>query len=367
MEPIRVLQVLGGLNRGGAETMIMNLYRVVDKSKIQFDFVIHSASENAYVDEIKALGGKVYVFPKFTLKNYYTYKKYWDRFFREHSEYKILHSHVRSYAVVFIKVAKKYGLKTIVHSHSTSNGIGLKSRIKALFQFPLRKESDYLFACSKISGEWLFGKAAVNWSNYKMIKNAIDTSKYIVDAYVRNEYRKKISADGKTVYGHVGRLSEPKNHRFLLEIFRDIKNKDSEVLLLIIGEGNYRAQIESWIRELDLEKDVIMTGARNDIPQLLSAMDVFLFPSLWEGLPVTVVEAQAAGLPCLVSERVTSEVAVSNAVTYLPINQGTACWVEKAICMAGKRFDVIDDIKESGFDVNNSAENLMTFYRGIYE
>lgn len=367
MEPIRVLQVLGGLNRGGAETMVMNIYRAMDKSKVQFDFIIHKESENAYVEEIKSLGGKIYIFPQFTMKNIIAYPNYWKKFLSQHKEYKILHSHVRSYAIVFIKIAKKFGLETIVHSHSTSNGSGGLSHVKGLLQFPLRKESDYLFACSKISGEWLFGKKAVNFSNYRMIKNAIDTSKYIIAPSVRLEYRKLFDATNKTVYGHVGRLSEPKNHRFLLEVFSEIRKKSPDSLLVIVGEGSYRSQIESWIRELDLEQAVIMTGARSDVPQILSAMDVFLFPSLWEGLPVTVVEAQAAGLPCIISDQVTSEVAVSEAVTYLPINQGTECWVQSALSFAGKRFDAIDDIKSAGFDVNSSAEELTEFYRGIYE
>ena len=366
MKPIRVLQVLGGLNRGGAETMIMNLYRAMDKSKVQFDFIIHNDNENAYVDEIKALGGEVYVFPKFTLKNSCSYKKHWNEFLDKHREYKILHSHVRSYAIVFIRIAKSYGLKTIVHSHSTSNGSGIKARIKGLLQLSLRKECDYLFACSKISGEWLFGKKAVNSPNYRMIKNAIDTDKYKVDSSIRNEYRRSFNAEDKTIYGHIGRLSEPKNHRFLLEVFNDIIKKDHNSLLIIVGEGSYRLQIELWIRELHLEESVIMTGSRSDIPQLLSAMDVFLFPSLWEGLPVTVVEAQAAGLPSIISDRVTSEVAVSEAVTYLPIDQGAECWVDCALRSIGKRFNVIENIKTAGFDVSSSAMELAEFYRSIY-
>jgi glycosyltransferase involved in cell wall biosynthesis len=347
--------------------MIVNLYRAIDKTEVQFDFIIHNENENAYVDEIKSLGGKIYVFPKFTMKNSSQYKKHWKVFLREHPEYRILHSHVRSYAIVFIRIAKKFGLKTIVHSHSTSNGSGIKARIKGMLQRPLRRETDYLFACSKISGEWLFGKKAVNAPNYRMIKNAIDTNKYKIDPSVRDEYRKQFNAENKTVYGHVGRLSEPKNHKFLLEIFADIVKKDPNSLLLIVGEGGYRSQIEAWISELNLQDSVIMTGSRSDIPQVLSAMDVFLFPSLWEGLPVTVVEAQAAGLPCLVSDKVTDEVAVSEAVSYLPIDKGVKCWVENAISVAGKRFDVIDDIKAAGFDVNSSAVELEKFYRSIYE
>ena len=365
MKPIRVLQVIGGLNRGGAETMLVNLYKAIDKSKVQFDFVVHSAEQDAYVQEIKELGGKIYVFPKYTLKNHFAYKRHWRNFLKNHSEYKVVHSHVRSYAIVFLRIAKKMGLKTIVHSHSTSNGSGKKAIIKNLMQLPLRKECDYLFACSKISGQWLFGKDVVEKPNYKMIKNAIDTSKYVVENGVRDKLRKEFGAESKTVYGHVGRLSAPKNHRFLLEIFKEILKKEKNSLLLIVGQGECRQQIESYIEELDLKENVIMTGVRGDIPQVLSAMDVFLFPSLWEGLPVTVVEAQAAGLPCLVSDKVTDEVKVSETVLYLPIDKGTEIWVENALKLKGQRFDVIENIKKAGFDVAESAKELEIFYKSI--
>lgn len=365
MEPIRVLQVIGGLNRGGAESMLVNLYKAIDKSKVQFDFIIHDANQNAYVKDIEALGGKIYVFPQFAFKNIGAYKKHWKEFLKNHPEYKIIHSHVRSYAIVFVRIAKKLGLRTIVHSHSTSNGSGKKALIKNLMQLPLRKECDYLFACSKISGQWLFGEKAVTAPNYKMIKNAIDTNKYKVESSVRDEYRREFCGENKTVYGHVGRLSVPKNHRFLLEVFKKIVTKDPNSLLLIVGQGEIQNQIEGWISELELKDNVIMTGVRGDIPEVLSAMDVFLFPSLWEGLPVTVVEAQAAGLPCLVSDKVTDEVKVSDAVTYLPIDKGIDCWVSNALNLKGKRFDVISDIKKAGFDVSESAKELEIFYKGI--
>lgn len=367
MKPIRILHVIGGLNRGGAETMIMNLYKAIDKSKVQFDFVIHKADENDYISEIEALGGKVFVFPNFTGKNYFSYKRYWTIFLREHPEYKILHSHIRSYAIIFIKIAKNFGLKTIIHSHSTSNGRGIKAYIKNFLQLPIRWESDYLFACSKISGEWLFGEKAVNGENYRMVKNAINTDAYRLNLSIRSEYRSILNVNGKTVYGHVGRLSEPKNHRFLLKVYRDILKVEPESVLLLVGEGACRAQIETWIKELDISENVIMTGSRNDIPQLLGAMDVFLFPSLWEGLPMTVIEAQAAGLPCLISDKITSEVGISAAVQYLPIDQGTDCWVEGALRSVGKRFSVIENIKQSGFDVSISAKELESFYKSLCE
>ena len=163
---IRVLHVLGGLNRGGAETMVINLYRAIDKTKVQFDFIIHTDKQQDYLDEVKALGARVFCFPRFTGKNLTTVLKNWDSFFCKHPEYKILHSHVRSYASLYIPIAKKYGIKTIVHSHSTSNGNNIFSKIKNILQYPLRYQSDFLFACSQNSGEWLFGKKFARSENF---------------------------------------------------------------------------------------------------------------------------------------------------------------------------------------------------------
>lgn len=366
MGTIRVLQVIGGLNRGGAETMVMNLYRAIDKNRVQFDFVIHNEKENAYCEEIKSMGGQIFVFPKFRFSDVLGYQRYWDDFLNEHPEYKIVHSHVRSYATFIFAVAHKHGLKTIIHSHSTSNGSGMKGFLKTMLQYPLRYQSDYFFSCSSEAGKWLFGEKVTKQPNYMFIKNAIDTEKYRFNSVTRNACRDKMNLNGKIVYGHVGRLSEPKNHKFLLEIFKDLRRDNDRAVLLIVGEGSYRTAIEEQIKQLELTDSVILTGARDDIPELLQAMDVFLFPSLWEGLPVTVIEAQSTGLPCLVSDKVTTEVAVSEAVMYLPIDCGVNCWVEAAKDVVGKRYDVIELVKAAGFDVATSAAELLNEYRSIY-
>ena len=190
-------------------------------------------------------------------------------------------------------------------------------------------------------------------------------SKYGVNEEVRKTYRQELGVDNSVVYGHVGRLSEPKNHAFLLQVFCEILKSQPNAILVIVGEGTYRNRIEAQIAQLGIEDKVIMTGRRNDIPQILSAMDVFLFPSLWEGLPVTVLEAQAAGLPCLISNKITDEVGVSEAVRYLPIDEGTACWVDAALSAVGERFSVIDKIKSNGFDIHTSSEELTSFYRSV--
>ena len=365
MYPIRVLHILNAMNRGGAESMVMNLYRAVDRSIIQFDFIVHSEKKGEFNDEIEQLGGKIYVCPKFKGHNIFQYKLWWETFFREHKEYRILHSHIRSCASLYIPVAKKHGLKTIIHSHSTSNGKGFKSLAKKILQYPLRYQADYLVACSKEAGEWLFGKAYLRRGKYMIIPNAVDVKKFSLNENVRNDYRKQLGVEGKIVFGNVGRFHESKNHMFLLDVFSEIHRRNGNTVLMLVGDGYLRSVIENRIHQLGLDNSVILTGTRSDVPNLMQAMDVFLFPSLWEGLPVTLVEAQAAGLPCLVSDRITTDADISNLIHRLSIDD-VSKWADLALSPL-VRHDVSKEIKASGFDIKDSAKSLTTFYQKIYE
>ncbi len=362
---IRVLHVLGGLDRGGAETMVMNLYRAVDRSKIQFDFIIHTEKHQAYYDEIIALGGKIFSFPAFRGVNAFSLRKIWMDFFRGHPEYKILHSHVRSYASLYLPIAQKAGLKTIIHSHSTSNGKGLGSVVKRIMQYPLRWQADYFFGCSMESGLWLFGKKIINSQKFHIIQNAINTDNYKPDSEIRKEYREKLGLGNKKTFIHVGRFHPAKNHPFLLKVFFEVHKKDSNTILLIAGDGELRPEIEKQIAALNLQNDVVLLGSRSDVPNLLRAADVFVFPSVWEGLPVTVVEAQAAGLHCFVSSNVTKEVHVSELVNYLPIDNGVDCWVDSISIVSTDKKNVVDQIKKAGFDICYTANELTHFYQEL--
>lgn len=363
---IRVLHVLGGLNLGGAETMVMNLYRAIDRTKIQFDFIIHLQQEQAYEKEVLSYGGKIYRFPAFNGKNILEERKLWKQFFSEHKEYKILHSHVRSYAAVYIPIAHEYGVKTIIHSHSTSNGKGMISLVKKIMQYPLRYQADYFFGCSKEAGQWLFGEKIVKNGNYHILKNAIDIKKYYLKSDIRVTYRKELNANDDTVvFVNIGRMHESKNHIFLLEVYKEIRKLIANSILVLVGEGELKGVIEKKIIDLDIRNSVRMLGARKDVPNLLQAADCFLFPSIWEGLPVTVVEAQAAGLPCFVSKTVTKEVNISELVTNLPIDQGTKPWVENICNSSLKRKDVTEEIKRAGFDIRSSTNWITDFYKEL--
>lgn len=362
---IRILHVLGGLDRGGAETMVMNLYRAIDRSQIQFDFVVHNSREQAYTKEILSLGGKIYSFPKFTGKNYFRMKKIWKVFFVEHPEYKILHSHVRSYASLYLPIAKKAGLKTIIHSHSTSNGMGLSSAVKRIMQYPLRWLADHFFGCSKEAGEWLFGKKVVNSDRYHILKNAIDTDQYRFNPEVRKEYREQLGLGDKKTFIHVGRFHPAKNHTFLLNLFAEIQKRNPNTVLLLAGDGELRSAIEKQIADLHIQDSVKLLGSRSDVPKLLQAADCFLFPSVWEGFGMVAVEAQAAGLPVICNTTIPQTVSVSKKCLFVSTDDLNA-WKRSAIDLinSSSRNDAhtMSEIVEKGFDIKTSSRLLTEFY-----
>ncbi len=364
---IRILHVLGGLDRGGAETMVMNLYRAIDKTQVQFDFITHTNRRQAYTEEIEKLGGKIYYFPKFKGINYFQLKGIWKKFFKDHPEYKILHSHVRSYASLYLPIAQKAGLKTIIHSHSTSNGKGLSSVVKRILQYPLRWQADYFFGCSKEAGVWLFGDKIVNSPKYHILQNAIDTELYKFNSEIRKEYRKKLGLGDKKTFIHVGRFHPAKNHAFLLKVFAEIHKQDTNTVLLLAGDGELRPEIERQISELDLKKDVLLLGSRSDVPKLLMSADCFLFPSVWEGFGMVAVEAQAAGLPCICSDRVPSSVKVTEFCKFISTDD-LLTWVDMSLqntrlALLLQNESKLDEIEK--FDINKSVAELQTFYLSV--
>ena len=203
MEPIRILHMIGSLNIGGSQSMVINLHKAVDRSKVQFDYVVDHPDQLYYAETIKQLGGKVFELPTFKGTNFVEIRKAWKTFFREHPEYKILHSHVRSYASLYLPIARKAGLKTIIHSHSTSNGKGIASVVKRIMQYPLRFQADHFFACSKEAGAWLFGKKVVDSEKFHILQNAIDVEKYRFNQEIRDEYREKLGLGNKKTFIHV--------------------------------------------------------------------------------------------------------------------------------------------------------------------
>jgi len=363
-EPLRVLQVLGGLNRGGAESMVMNLYRTIDREKIQFDFVVHTDEFCAFNDEVFELGGRIYCAPRYKVTNHITYTKWWKNFFKSHSEYKIVHGHMFSIASIYLNIAKKFGIITIAHSHSSSEKLGISGVVKKIIQQPLKNISDWLFACSIMAGNWLYGKNFESRKNGIIVKNAISTSEYVYNPTIAQKMRAELGVEGKFVVGHVGRFCEAKNHMYLLDVFGEILKKNEESVLLIVGDGELRTQIEEKAEKMGIKDKLIMTGVRNDVNDLLQAMDCFVFPSVYEGVPLTVIEAQAAGLPCFVSDTITDEVCITKLVHTLSIADFPTVWSDEILKITPglKREDTKQLIVKAGYDVNTTASWITNFY-----
>ena len=202
---IRILHMIGALEMGGSQALVMNLYRHMDREQIQFDFVLDHPDRDDYAQEVKALGGRIYTMPGFH-GNVGEVRRAWDAFFTEHPEYKVLHSHVRSYASLYLPVAKRHGVKTIIHSHSTSNGSGFSALVKLGLQYPLRHQADVLMSCTREAGVWLFGEKACQSDRFFLLPNAVDVEKFRYHEAVRREYRQQLGIENKLVVGHVGRF-----------------------------------------------------------------------------------------------------------------------------------------------------------------
>lgn len=345
--------------------MVMALYRAMDKDRIQFDFIT-DCDENVFAEEIKQLDGRIFQLPKFNGKNYKQVRSAWHEFFTNHPEYKVLHSHVRSYASLYLPIAKAHGVKTIIHSHNTSNGKGMGAIVKKVLQFPLRFQADYFFGCSELAGRWLFGKRIVKSDRYFMLKNAVDLERFSYQPKIRERIRKELDLGKNTlVIGHVGRMNQQKNHHFLIDCFYQIASQREDAKLLLLGDGELREEISQHIARLKLDNQVLMLGVRACVEDYFSAMDCLVLPSLHEGLPVVIVEAQANGLQCFVSDTVTREVQLSELVEYLSISDGMIPWVNAVLTCKRSHKDVSEKIKNSGFCVKTSSQWLCDFYEKI--
>lgn len=370
MTPYRVIHNIASLHFGGAQTFIMNIYNNIDREKVQFDFVVIPEERKDLYEVIESMGGHIFVCPRYNGKNHFTYCKWWNEFFSEHPEYHVIHGHVRSTAAIYLNIAKKHGLITIAHSHSTSNGKGITAIVKNILQFPIRNIADYLFACSDKAGIWLYGKKAIYKQNYKMIPNGVDLDRFAFNKTMREEMRRKLGINKQTfVVGHIGRFTEPKNHKYLIELFSILKRTNSDCCLLMVGSGELFDDIRTYCKELNIMDSVIMPGSCADTENFYQAMDVFVFPSLWEGLPVSVVEAQASGLNCLISDVITHDVDLTDLIHYIPLDKKDL-WLAQIEKIQKEHRSAISPEnmqKLQSFDSNAVAAQLQTFYINLYK
>lgn len=352
-EPVRILHVLGALNMGGAESRIMDLYRSIDRSKMQFDFMIHTTKECYFNKEIKELGGNIYYVPRFRLYNYFSYVKAWKTFFKEHKEFRAVHGHMTSTASIYLPIAKKSGVPiTIAHARSAGVDKGLKGRLTKLLRKNLAKKTDIKIACSGIAAEAVFGKKAAEEKQVIIIPNAIDLEQFRFDNSKREEMRSRLGICDKWVIGHAGRFHFAKNHLYLIRIFEEIQKVQENAVLMLLGDGSERERAEQFAEELGIKDKVLFLGNQKQVADYYQAMDYVVFPSHYEGLPGTIVEAQASGLKCLISDTIATEVACTELVSFESILKEPKEWAD--IVIAGKDYDRgsrIEEMRDKGFDV----------------
>lgn len=366
-QPLRVLQVIGAMDRGGAETLVMNLYRNIDRNIIQFDFLVNEARECDYDSEIKDLGGHLYRIPRFNILNYPIYKSTTEKFFSSHS-YSVVHGHIGLPAAIYLKDAKKNGSYVIAHSHRMNFPLNPPEIAFRVCSRPVRHVADYFMACSEQAGIDRFGSEVTQGPNFKVLKNGIDLNKGRFDPVSRFEIRNELGIPfNASVFGHVGRLTEVKNHRFLLQIFKEIHNEIPDAQLLLLGRGELEGYLKKLAHELEIADVVKFLGVKDDVPRYLSAMDGFIFPSLSEGLPFAVIEAQASGLPCIVSSGISETAKVRTQTKFLDLSLGPNYWAKEAMKAIkdsdeSERAKAYLDVQFAGFDIKESADWLSEFY-----
>jgi glycosyltransferase EpsF len=365
---VRVLYVVDSLKqRFGVTAVVKNYLMNMQNDYVNIDLIVCQDSEQNLVDLFRKNGHQVYYMPSLSLKNISKYVDFWDAFFQEH-KYDIVHSHFNQIDYIVFKLAKKYGVKECIsHSHNTRLSVVWWKAIRNYFMcYPARRVATKWAACSNLAGEAFYGKKFINNPKSFLIHNAVDTEKFHYDSKKRDCIRRKLGLQEKFIIGNIGSFKRQKNKMFLLDILDNLIKKDSNLCLLNIGDGEERLAFEQKMRDMKLDKFVVMTGTVNNPNEYLQAMDVFVLPSLYEGLPVVGIEAQTAGLPCVFSDNITKEVDLLENNEFLSLKASLDKWSDAILKYKNIiRVDRSNDIKGLGYDIKNEAEALERYYRKI--
>lgn len=360
-QPIRVLHILQRMEAAGVQTLLMNLYRSIDRSKVQFDFLVHYKEHQFFDNEIEALGGRIYRLSVREDYNFFKYCKELDAFFEEHHEYRIVHGHMNSLGAIYLHYAKKHGIPVrIAHSHTNSIQNDLKKYIKQIMNRFYKRDATDLFACSKDAGKYMFGN-----EHFTVINNAILTDLFLFSKEKRVEKRKELGLEDEFVVGNVGRFAIVKNQKFLIDVFRVIHKMIPHSKLLLIGTGNMLEEVKEKVKKLDLSDAVSFLGNRKDVAELYMAMDVFVLPSLFEGLGIVAVEAQAAGTPCVCTDTLPKEIDVTPLLYRMSLEKGCESWA-KVIIMAKENTYAHKNMRQYIVDANYDMAVLAKYIEAYY-
>lgn len=348
-EPIKILQIVGSMHPGGIENFVMNLYEHIDREQFPFDFVVHKKQTGDYTERIEELGGKSYLLPRLTRSPIRNLLGIY-RLVKENN-YDIVIRHTPNALIApQLLAARLAGAHTICHAHSETDK---QKALHVLGKALLKIAAEQRIACSVNAGKWMFGK-----QRYEIVHNAVDISLFQYSREKEERIRNEFQLGKRHIYGHVGNFVWSKNHLLMLQIFKEIQKRDPEAVLFFVGQGTMQNEIEEKIQELSLQNRVILTGVRKDVPVLMSAFNMLLFPSVYEGLPLTLIEAQAAGLPCLISDSITKDVIVTEGlVKPYSLEQSPAEWAAQAVQMVRENHDTTrecqrEQIVKAGYDLD---------------
>ena len=362
---IRILHSVSNMDRGGIETMLMNFYRHVDRDKVQFDFLCNKADPGDYDDEIKKLGGRIFVTPGF--RSYRKYLAYMTKLFKEHPEYKIIHTHNGSLMLYALESAKQNKIPVrIAHAHATAVPVGLKNELKKLMRPLIKYAATDYWGCSDAAGKFYFSEK--RWNNaHEFIRNAIQVDNFTFNEDIRKSIREEYGFGDKLVVGHVGRMAPQKNQKKLIDVFAEMHKINPNTHLVIIGTGELEDKLRRQVSELGLTDDVTFTGVLSNVNEWYSAIDVFAMTSLYEGLPVVAVEAQAADLPCVLTDTITPEVKVTEKVKFLGLYDEPIKWAKAILDIEpAERRNRKPELQAAGYDIDSEAKRMQELYLDLY-
>lgn len=365
-QPIRIAQIIGKAVISGVDSVVMNYYRHIDKSRVQFDFFMDGYNPSLLDEEILDLGGRIIKLAPYEKSMYKNIKDCRTAF--EKNRYTIVHSHLNTLSVFPLYAAYRAGVPVrIAHNHSTTSRGEFKRNLMKQALRPFSKTfATHYAACADYPARWLFGTKTVRQGKVRLIKNAVDTSRFYPDTKAGSRIRKEFGLENRFIVGHVGRFVFPKNHEFIVRVFAEVYKKNPNAALILVGTGELETDVRRLVKELGIEQAVIFTGLRRDIPDFLNAFDVFFLPSRYEGLPVVGMEAQAVGLPCLMSDAVPTDTAVTPLVEFLPLTAALGEWADKLLTYKNREKRTYPDLlRNSGFEIKQEAEKLCRWYEDL--
>lgn len=367
MDMIRILHIVNRMGRGGMESRIMDLYRHIDRKRFQYDFYIESGKKGVFDDEVIELGGKVFYRKNIQKYNLPSFKEF-NKFLDTHCEYKIVYAY-NQWAGYYLKCCEDRGVPVrIANARTSLDKTTLTNIVKSVVKENVNKYATHRFAVSKNAANWLYGHKELKNGNVKIWPNAIDTEKYAFSKTTRDQVREKLGITDELVVMRVANIRQGKNYQFSIKVFAEIKRLHDHTKMLLVGAGDY-GPLYRLARELNVDQSIICLGEREDIHELLQAGDICLNTSLYEGFPGSVLEAEASGQWCFISDTITDEVALTNHIMLIPLAFGAKKWAQIII----NNYSEVDrkyaykSIANAGFDINQLSENMMLFYMSLQD